>query len=358
MNFKKLFSRIRGVSLKEKIIFTRNLSLIIKAGLSLPQGLETLGNQTSSPLLKEMTGELRESIDKGRNLSEALVDYPSLFSSFYISMVKTAEVAGNLEETLASLAVHMEKERALRSRILSALMYPVIILVIMVIVIIIMMVVVVPKLSAVFKDFNVDLPATTTALIAVSSFFAKHSLLVIGGAAVILFLLWYIFRKTKKGKHLFDWIILKMPIMKTITKKINCARVARALQTLIKAGVGIVEALTITSDVVKNIYYQEALKTTGKEVEQGKQLHEILAHYPSLFMPLMVQLIAVGEETGSVDVILGELATSYEDEIDTITKNLPSIIEPVLMVFIGASVGFFAISMLQPIYTLTSSIKY
>ncbi len=356
MTFKKIFNRIKGSKLKERITFTRNLALIIKAGMSLPQGLATLSVQTESPLLKEALLEIIASVNKGKNFSEAIELYPSLFNEFYVNMVKTGELAGNLEEVLNNLAHHMEKERALRSRVLSALMYPAIILSVMIIVIIVMMIFVVPQLSKVFRDFHVTLPFTTQLVIGMSDFFANHALTAISAILFSMISVWYFLLKTRPGGRIFSWIGLKTPLMNIMTKKINSARIARTLQGLIKAGLGIVQALNVTSGVVKNIYYKEALNVTGEEVEKGKTLHEIFAHYPKLFTPLMVQLIAVGEETGSLDVVLDQLATSYEDDVDTVTKNLPSVIEPILMLFIGSSVGFFAVSMLQPIYTITSSI--
>ena len=356
MTFKQIVARIKGASLKERITFTKNLALIIKAGMPLPQGLTMLSGQAQSPLLKEALSEVVGAVNKGKNFSEALEAYPSLFNDFYISMVKTGEVGGTLENVLNDLTRHMEKEHALRSRVLGALMYPLIILSVMVVVAIVMMIFVVPQLSKVFKDFHVELPLMTRVMIGASNVVANYSVLVIGGLCSFIFALWYVSMKTKQGKRVFAWLFLHAPLVGALVKKINTARIARSLQTLIQAGLGIVQALSVTSGLVKNVYYKEALYTTGKEVEKGKTLHEILATFPSLFSPLMVQLIAVGEETGSIDVVLEQLAASYEEDVDVITKNLPSMIEPILMVFIGSSVGFFAISMLQPIYAITSSI--
>ncbi len=357
MTFKKIVARIKGSKLKERINFTRNLALIIKAGMSLPQGLATLSAQTESPLLKEALAEIITSVNKGKNFSEALEPYPSLFNDFYVNMVKTGEIGGSLEEVLNNLAQHMEKERTLRSRVLGALMYPTIILSVMLIIIIVMMIFVVPQLSKVFRDFHVALPFTTQLVIEISDFFANHAIVAISVIVLSIAIVWYFFLKTRVGGRIFAWISLKAPLINIMVKKINSARIARTLQGLIQAGLGIVQSLDVTRGVLKNIYYKEALHVTREEVEKGKTLHEIFSRYPKLFAPLMVQLIAVGEETGSLDVVLDQLATSYEEDIDTATKNLPSIIEPILMLLIGSGVGFFAVSMLQPIYSITNSIK-
>lgn len=358
LNFQNIEAAIKGVSLSDKIVFTKNLTLIIKAGMSLPQGLETLSRQTTSRALALATNDIRDAVNKGKNFSEALGAHPRIFDTFFVNVVKTGEASGNLDEVLEDLSAHMEKEKALRSRILSALMYPSVIFFVMVTVIILMMILVVPELAKVFADFRVELPKTTQFVIFASNLFANYFLVVLSVLLILVSAFWYGVKKTGPGKRALDWVILHMPVIGSLSKKINSARLARSLQTLIRAGVPIIQALDITSQVVKNSFYRQSLKETAKEIERGKQLHEILERYTLLFPPLVTELIAVGEETGSVEKILGELASSYEADVDKTTKNLPSIIEPLLMVFIGGTVGFFAVSMLQPIYTLSSSINF
>ncbi len=356
MNIRLTLAKIQGVSLKDKITFTRNLALVVKAGLSLPQGIEILSQETSSSFLKYILGQVKTAVTKGTEFSQSLNAYPTVFSQFYVSMLKTGESSGTMDEVLSSLAIHMEKERALRSKVVGALIYPAVIVVVMGIVLIAMMVFVVPRLTIVFDSFKAELPITTRALIAFSNFLINHYLLLPISVFGSLIALWFFFRRVKRGKITLSWLILHTPVFGKISKKVNTARTARTLQTLVKSGVSILEALSITSEVLQNHFYKQALLEAKKAVEKGKALHEVLASYRHLYPPLAAQLVAVGEQTGSIDLVLTDLAEFYEEEVDAITKNLSSIIEPVLMVIIGSAVGFLAISMLQPIYSLTQSV--
>lgn len=356
MNIRLTLAKIQGVSLKEKITFTRNLALIVKAGLSLPQGLEVLAKETSSPLLKLILADVKGEVARGNAFSESLARYPRAFNPFYTNMVKTGEASGTLDSILYSLAIHMEKEKALRSKVTSALIYPAVILVVMSIVLTAMMVFVVPRLTAVFQSFNAQLPITTRAMIALSNFIVAHFILLLVLIVGMLVGIWFFFGRMRPGKIALSWITLHIPVFRILTKKINTARTARALQTLIKSGLPILEALSITSEVLQNHFYKEMLLDAKKGVEKGKALHDVLASYGHLYPPLAAQLVAIGEQTGSLDLVLTDLADFYEEEVDNVTKNLSSIIEPLLMLIIGAAVGFLAISMLQPIYTLTNSV--
>lgn len=358
MNFYRIFIKIRGVSLKEKLIFTRNLALIIKTGMSLPQGLETLANQAGSSHFRTVIGEIRNEITKGKEFSEALLSHGDIFSPFYISMVKTGEASGSLEHVLESLADHMAKDKTLRSKIIGALTYPAVILFVMILVVAAMMIFAVPNLTAVFRDFHIELPLPTRIVIGLSNFLASHTI----AFFIIFFSLplgaWYVFFKTSNGRMAWSWIMLHFPLASAMTRKIYSARIARTLYTLISSGMPILQSLTITSEVVQNHFYRELLIQARAGVEKGKPLNEILKDHPSLFPPLAAQLVAIGEETGSLDTILNDLAIFYEEEVDNVTKNLSSVIEPLLMVIMGIGVGFFAISMLQPIYSITNSISY
>lgn len=357
MNLSTLRAHIQGISLAEKVNFTRNLSLIIKAGMSLPQGLDILAKETTSALLGRVIDDIRGEVIQGKEFSEALKKHPSAFNQFYINMVKTGEVSGTLEKVLQNLANHLEKERALRSKVVGALLYPVIILGFMGLVLTVMMVFVIPRLITVFESFHVPLPLTTRILIATSRFLSNHSIIFFGSLAAIITAIWYFFTRTRQGKYLLDWILLHTPGFRNLTQKINAARIARTLQTLIKSGVSILEALSIVNDILENHYYKHMIQQARLEVEKGKPLHEILTSYPTLYPRLAGQLVAVGEETGSLELVLEELAEFYEGEVDTITKNLSSIMEPVVMIIIGSMVGLLAISVLQPIYSLTSGIN-
>jgi type IV pilus assembly protein PilC len=354
----RIVAVIKGVSLKEKIIFTRNLGLIVKAGISLHQGLETLSEQTDSRLLKLILSQVKEDVNKGQAFSDSLAKHPRVFNSFYTNMVKTGEASGSLEKILKTLARQMEKERSLRSKVIGALIYPAIILVLMILVLVGMMIFAVPQLTAVFQDFGAELPFLTRAVIATSDALIENLTIFFFLLILVPLALWYFFFRYSKGKIALSWLLLHVPVFSNLTKKINSARISRTLQTLISSGVPILTALSITSDVLQNHFYKATLVQAQQQIEKGKQLSEILKTYPRLYPPIATQLISVGEATGSLDTILEDIAQFYEDEVDVITKSLSSIIEPVIMIVIGIFVGTFAVSMLQPIYSLTGSISY
>ncbi|MBI3335118.1 MAG: type II secretion system F family protein [Candidatus Portnoybacteria bacterium] len=356
LDIHSIIAKVKGVSLKEKIIFTRNLALIIRAGMSLPQGLETLSIQTSSPMLKMIIGQIKEAVIKGKDFSGALALYQNIFTNFYISMVKTGEASGNLEKVLENLAVSMEKERSLRSKIVGALIYPSVIVVLMVVVVIIMMVFIIPRLTQVFRDFNAKLPLMTRVIIAISEFLSAHFFLLVAFLIGVPLALWYFFFRVPKGRVAFSWLTLHIPVFNALVKKVNTARIARTLQTLISSGVPIVKSLEITSEVLQNHYYRAMLSKAQDEVVKGKLLSDIFKEYPNLYPAVGTQLIAVGEETGALDQILKDTADFYEEEVDEATKNLSSLVEPVLMIIIGVGVGILALSILQPIYSISSSI--
>ena len=358
-----MFSKIRqkintlsGVPLKERIIFTRNLALMIRTGISLPKGLETLKDQTSNQKLKIIISNLEEQIKKGESFADSLKQYEKIFKQLYINMIKSGEVSGKLEKTLETLAVQMEKERKLRSQVIGALIYPLVILVVMIGIGIIMMVYAVPNLVQVFESFNAELPFSTRAIISISNFMSNYIFLLLFIIIIAIIGNWYFFLRTQSGKIARDWAILNIPLISSIAKKVNSARFSRTFHSLVVSGMSILESIEITKSVMGNYFYKKSLEQTKIDVEKGANLYLSFAKYPKLYPPIVTNLISVGEETGSLDIILIELAQFYEDDVANITKNLGSIIEPVLMVFIGSGVGFFAVSILQPIYSLTSSI--
>lgn len=358
MDLQTIITHTKGVSLTDRVTFTRNLSLIVKAGMSLPEGLEVLSRESSSPLLGMIIKKIKTDVMQGKEFSTALSPYPRVFTSFYVSMIKAGETSGTLEKVLKNLAVHMEKERSLRSKVIGALTYPAVIFLVMVVVIIAMMVFVVPRLMTVFQNFNAELPLTTKLLIALSNFIVNHYLVLLFVVIAFITACWYFFCRVSKGKIALSWIVLHLPVCNRIVKKVNTARIARTLETLIKSGISILNALVITGDVLQNHFYKKMIGEARKEIEKGKSINEVFKKYPHLYPPLAAQLIAVGEETGSLDLVLTDLADFYEEEVDNLTKNLSSIIEPLMMLIIGSAVGLLAISLLQPIYSITSQVNF
>jgi len=343
----KIFS---GVSLKDKMMFARHLGVMLSSGLSVPRALDVIASQTKSKNFKNVLAKVGEDVKTGNTLGDSLAK-SGVLDELSVNMIRVGEVSGNLEEVLALLADQLEKEHNLLSKVRGAMYYPSVIFIIMIGIGIAMMTFVVPQLTSIFTDTQASLPAPTRLIINVSNFMAGHKLLVLFSIFFAIFFI-IIFFKTRAGKKVAAFLFLSTPVIKNVTVKVNNARFARIYGSLIKSGVPVVEALKIISETLTNRYYQEAFKKIGEEVQKGKPLHSELAVFPKLFPTLAVQMMEVGEETGRTVEILADLARFYEEEIDQVTKNLSSIIEPVLMVVIGVAVGFFAISMIMPMYSI------
>jgi len=345
-----------GVSLKEKMFFTRNLQVMISAGLSLPRALETLTIQSKSKKFKKVLSDIKEEIVKGKSFSDALSPHSNIFSELFQNMVKVGEEAGTLEKVLKILANQMEKEHELKSRIQGAMIYPAVIICALIGIGILMLVMVVPKLAEIFKELQVELPITTKLIIALGTFFVEKWYLVI---LIIFFLIFIFFQvpRTKRGKFVLDTFLLKVPIISPIIRETNSATTVRTLSSLISSGVPLVRSLEIVSGTLGNIHFKSVLIEAVEKVKKGEKLSEALNPHQDIYPPIVVQMIAVGEETGETSNILAKLADFFEEEAGRATQNLASVIEPVVMLIIGAAVGFFAVSMVQPMYSMLQTIQ-
>jgi type IV pilus assembly protein PilC len=341
----------KGVSLTEKIFFTRNLRVMLASGISLPRSLHILAGQSKSKKLKTALLEAREEIAKGKNFSASLSKHSDIFSELFLSMVKVGEESGTLEEVLKILSEQMERENDLKSEIKGAMIYPAVIIFAMFGIGVMMLVMVVPQLAETFEELEIELPATTKLVIGLGTFLAEKWYLFILFLVLFVFIFWRVL-KTKKGKAVIDALLLKIPIISPIVGKTNSASMVRTLSSLISSGVPIVRSLEIVSRTLGNVYFQESIREAAKKVRKGEKLSEALKPYQDLYPLIVVQMIAVGEETGETSSILAQLANFFEEEVGRATKNLSSIIEPVIMLIIGAAVGFFAISMVQPMYSM------
>lgn len=346
----------KRVSLKDKLIFCRNLEVMIAAGISLPRALKTLSNQTKNRTFQRTILEISKEIKEGKNFSEAIGNYPYIFSPLFYNMVKVGEESGTLEEVLKNLALQIEREHELKSKIKSALIYPTIIILVMICVAILMLIIVVPKLAEVFKDLAMELPLSTRIVIN-SGVFLANNFIFIFIIFLLFLLLFYFGLKSARGRKIKDAILLKVPIIGPLIKKVNTSYAVRNLGILTNAGVSFLTSLEIIANVLPNIYFKEAFLKAQEEVKRGRKFSEALEKFSKIFPPTVIEMLAVGEETGETSKILGELADFFEEEVTVATKNLVSVIEPILMVIIGATVGFFAISMIQPIYSMLSGIK-
>lgn len=343
------------VSLTEKIMFARNLRVMIAAGVSLPRTLRILANQTKNKKFRKTLLEIREEIIKGKTFSGSLSRYPNIFSELFISMVKVGEETGTLEEVLRVLTQQMEKEHEVKSKIKGAMIYPAVIVFAMTCIGILMLIVVVPKLATVFSELEVELPLSTRIVIVTGTFLSKFWYLLLIALLISLFLL-KVALKTKAGKLIVDTFVLKVPIITPIIKKTYSAHTVRTLSSLIAAGVPIVRSLKIVSGALGNVYYKKAISEAAEEVKKGAKLAGVLKRYENIYPTLVIQMIEVGEETGKTSDILEKLAEFFEEEVANATKNLSAVIEPVLMLIVGAVVGFFAISMIQPMYSMMETL--
>lgn len=347
-----LLSRVKP---QDKIIFAKNLGAMIKAGLSLSRALSVLTRQTKNPKFKKIISDLDSQISKGGTLSDGMAKYPKVFSQLFISMVRAGEQSGNLAESLGVVADHLEKSYTLAKKIKGAMIYPAVVLTVMIAIGILMLIYVVPTLTDTFKELNIDLPASTRFIIATSDLFVQHTFLLIGG--IIAFVIGLIYAgRTKKGQRAFEFTILRLPLIGKLVKETNSARTARTLSSLLSSGVDIVEGLNITKDVLQNSYYKEVIDEATASIQKGNVLSQTISSYEKLYPILVGEMIEVGEETGKLSEMLLNLAVFYEDEVDNATKNMTAVIEPFLMVFIGTFVGFFAISMISPMYSITGAL--
>lgn len=343
------------VSLTEKLIFTRNLQVMVSSGVSLPRGLKTLAVQTKSNVFKRALESVADQIIKGKSFSDALLEYPKVFSELFQNMVKVAEEAGNLEEVLKILTRQMERVHDLKSKIMGAMMYPIVIIIAMIGIGIGMMIMVVPSLAETFVELGIELPVTTRAIISIGTALANFWYLV-PLAIVGLIILARLALKTKTGKAIIDMLFLKIPIISPIIKKTNAAYTVRTLSSLIGSGVPIVKSLRITANALGNVHFKKAIIEAAEKVKKGTSLADSLAPYQNIYPILVIQMLEVGEETGKTSEILEKLADFYEEEVTNTAKNLASVVEPILMIIIGAAVGFFAVSMIQPMYSMLETI--
>jgi type IV pilus assembly protein PilC len=343
------------VKLHEKITFARNLGAMVDAGLSISRALSVMERQSKNKKLKQVVEGLSADIREGKTLSEAMKKRPEMFSSLFVSMVKAGEESGSLSESLRGVAKQMDRTYFIQKKVRGALMYPGIILCVMLIIGTLMFIFVVPTLTATFEEIGGELPLSTQFIIALSDFLKNHfliALMLVIGAIVAL----YFAARTKKGKRAFDYINLHVPVIGTIVKEVNAARTARTLSSLLSAGVDVVEAIRITGDVLQNSYYKEILQGSEKRVEQGIPVSNVFAEKVKLYPVFVSEMISVGEETGKLGDMLLNVAVYYEDDVEQKTKDMSTIIEPFLMVFIGAAVGFFALSMITPMYSVLNNI--
>ncbi len=344
--------KVKSVGLTHKIFFLQNLSVMVRTGISLSVALKTLAHETPSKRFAAVLGAVALDVDKGIPFAKALAKFQSVFGELFINMVESGELSGKLDEVLQEVLVQMKKDHELLSKVKGAMIYPAIIVLAMGGVAAAMMVFVIPKLTQIFREAGATLPLPTRILIGVSDFVVNNG--IIAALLVIVIVLGFVkLLKTKRGATLFDTILLKLPVFGEIDRKINLARFSRTLSSLLKTDIPIVHCFVITSKVLGNQLYRNATARASEQITKGAGIHTILQETPKLFPSTITQMVSVGEETGTIDEILKEIALFYEEDIDQVMKNLPSVIEPVLILLLGLGVGGLAIAIILPLYSLT-----
>lgn len=349
------FAKFQRVGFSEVVNFTRQLSTMINAGLSLPDALSILGAQTTNPKFSQILLDIEHLIVGGGNLADSLAKHPAYFNPIYTALVRAGESSGKIDKVLLRLADTLEGQREFQNKVKGALVYPIIVILGMLIVVFIMMTVVVPKLTDLYKDFGIGLPFATQLLISVSGFFAAYWWMVIAGsvASGLGFAKW---RKTPIGERMIDSVLLQIPVFGELLKQIILVDFTRTLSMLIGSGIHILEGLKVLRDALGNVRFREAIDEVGKRIEKGFPLGDTFAQF-EVFPPIVAQMMKVGEETGKLDETLLKLSDYFESESEHAVKNLTAAIEPLIMVILGIGVGFIVISVITPIYNLTSQFK-
>ena len=344
-----------GVNMMQRITFTKNLAAMLSAGLTLSRALSVINRQSTNKSLKKIVVELEDKVKQGSAFHEALAAHPKVFSKLFIAMTKAGEESGTLSESLTAVARQMDRSFTLQKKIKGAMIYPAVILAAIGIIAVLMMMFVVPTLSATFTSMNVDLPMSTQIIISVSDFM-KTNMVATLGILVMLVVGMVLFVRSKPGAALILWIALRTPVIGELIRETMSARASRALSSLLSSGVEMLTAISITQEVVGTKIFADVLGEAEQRVKKGDALSAAFADHPKLYPVFMVDMIAVGEETGKVSDMLAQVATYYETDVEDRTKDLSTIIEPVLMLIIGLFVGIFAVSMMSPIYSLSSKI--
>jgi len=345
----------KTVPLKEKIIFTRQLAVMIKAGLPAVKALESLGKQTTNKFFQNVIHDIIKEVKGGQALSMVMARYPKVFPEIYVAVVKAGEQTGQLSEVLFNLADQQERQAEIIGKVRGAMMYPAIIFFALIGVVFLIVFFVLPSLKTVFQDFGADLPLTTRLLFGTSEIARKYFYIVIPVMIGIGYLIHFWFTRPG-GRLVWDKIKIKVPIFGGLTTKVYMTSFARTMAMLVKASLPILQSIQIVQKTINNKHYEAAFTRIARQVEAGKALSYALAQEP-LFPPMVAQLVTLGEESGNLESVLQEVTRFYDSEVENMTKNMASLIEPVMLLIMGVGVAFVVASVLSPIYKLVSTFE-
>jgi len=354
--FQRFFNGILGgISSQEKINFARNLSVGIKSGMPLIGILVLLKQQTTSKYFQRIIQGFIDNLNNGQSLAQALSNAKNVFDNFFISIVKVGESSGNLSSSLLYLSQELKKQREIKNKIKSALIYPVIIFCATIGITLFLTIFIFPKLLPVFSSLNIDLPISTKILIALLAFIKSYGLLSLGVLIALLIIL-KLLLKFKKARFAYDCFLLKLPFISKVIKEITLTSFTRSMHVLLKSGVIIMDALSITRNTFSNLYYKKEINNMIEYVRRGESLAHYLEQNPRFFPSMLTGMIKVGESAGKLEENLEYLSEYYESEVDETLKNLVTIIEPIMLLIMGLMVGFIAISIITPIYKVSQSV--
>lgn len=351
----KILPFFNKISSNDLILFTRQLSSMLAAGLTLLRALQIFKEQIQNEAMIEVVSGIINDVQEGKSFSYAIAKYPDIFSPIYISLIKAGESSGLLDKVLLRLANNLEKQSKLKSTVKSALMYPAIVVILMIFVVFIMMIFVIPQLSILYKNLNVPLPLPTQVVVGLSSIIGTFWPVILALVALLIFL-YKRWRKTEDGELIVDNLILKLPVFGKLIQETILAEFARTFGLLIGTGTLVVESLLETADTAGNVHYKNAIKDVSKQVEKGVSVGDAMSSY-SLFPPMLVQLVKIGEQTGKMDESLAKASEYFEDQVNQKVKTLTTALEPFIMVVLGVGVAFLIISVITPIYSLISSLQ-
>lgn len=353
INFSGLFLNI---SLQDKIIFARHLSIMVKAGMPILDAIRMLQKQTKSKSLNRILTHVIEDVSNGQFMATSLEKYRNVFGNLFINIIKVGESSGVLAENLLYLSDELQKKKELKKKVISAMIYPIIILIATTLLVTMLTLFIFPKILPVFQNLGAELPFATRVLMAISNFLQAYGLYVLGGAVVFFTAFWGAI-KVEKIRYVWHWCILRIPLVGSLSRSVNMASFSRTLGILLRSGVKIVEALNITSETLGNLVYHRQLSIMANTMQKGEQISQYLAQHEFLFPTMLTNMITVGENTGNLSETLIYLSEFYETEVNDLTKNLSSVLEPLLILVMGGIVGFVAIAIITPIYGLTQHVK-
>lgn len=354
-NWMNLHRQLGGVTAQDKIFFTRNLQTMLEAGISVDQAISTTAEQTSNPAFRAALFDIAQKLQSGQPLHRSLGLYPKYFSPFFMNMIRVGESSGKLDETLSHLLRQQEQDAALKTKARSAAIYPVIIFCVLILMVTLMLTFVIPKVAGILGSFNVQLPLATRILLFISHAVTTYGYIIIPVLAILIYL-FYRWTKSKRGKWRWDGFLLRIPRIGKIIQEYNVALFTRSLTALLQSGVSLDQAIELSGSVVPNQRFAQAATKGITFIQKGIPLHEVLKGSPQLWPPLSLRMVEVGEKTGKLTHMLERLAVFYESSVQTSLTNLSAVIEPLLLLTIGLTVGFVAIAVITPIWKYSATI--